>query len=85
MNWRALLPAAKAALPYVLGAMGMVGIQNTVPTVKESSVGAAPQTVKVELAPLRIELTPQVFNLKPVCPSFNVQLEQLTGESPHAR
>lgn len=47
MNWMKLLPIAKAVGIAALGAMGMIGVQNTVPVVKQATT-ATPQVIQVE-------------------------------------
>ena len=45
MNWKPFIPVAKAAGMAVLGALGMVGVQNTVPAVKQATTG--PQIIQI--------------------------------------
>jgi hypothetical protein len=74
MKYDWVVPVAKAAGMAALGALGMVGVQNTVPAVKQATVtSTAPQ-----IQEFKVKVEPQIIYIKPpACPVYEISMDKL--------
>ena len=83
MNLRDLKPVAVKLLPYVIGALGMVGVQNTVPGVKQATIGAS--LTRADIESIVEKLPAPVTNVTVAAPKVNVAAPNISVTIPPAR